>query len=164
MTLFQVLIVTASRPALGPTQPPIQWVPGALSPGIKWPEREANYSPPSTTAVKNFRNYISTAPYVFRALYLVKHRDNFILFCLILTTINTFASLAQRTGTFLEGAEVQSSEISKATNSVYQVDSVRKSSSRNSVKSNEHKAHPLLLAVQRLPPIIVTWALNIRRC
>jgi hypothetical protein len=24
-----------SKPALGPTQPPIQWVPGALSPGVK---------------------------------------------------------------------------------------------------------------------------------
>jgi len=31
----------ASRPALGPTQPPIQWVPGALSLGVKWPGREA---------------------------------------------------------------------------------------------------------------------------
>jgi len=24
-----------------PTQPSIQWVPGALSLGVKWPEREA---------------------------------------------------------------------------------------------------------------------------
>jgi hypothetical protein len=29
------LFVTVSRPALGPTQPPIQGVPGALSLGIK---------------------------------------------------------------------------------------------------------------------------------
>jgi hypothetical protein len=27
------LLAPASRPALGPTQPPIQWVPGVLSPG-----------------------------------------------------------------------------------------------------------------------------------
>jgi hypothetical protein len=29
------LLALASRPALGPTQPPIQWVPGVLSPGVK---------------------------------------------------------------------------------------------------------------------------------
>jgi hypothetical protein len=29
------LFSTSSRPALGPTQPPIQWVPWALSPGVK---------------------------------------------------------------------------------------------------------------------------------
>jgi hypothetical protein len=40
------------RKALGPTQPPIQWVPGALSVGIKRPGREANYSPPSSAEVK----------------------------------------------------------------------------------------------------------------
>jgi hypothetical protein len=43
---------TASRTALGLTQPPIQWVPGALSLGIKRPGREADHSPPSNAEVK----------------------------------------------------------------------------------------------------------------
>jgi hypothetical protein len=38
--------------ALGPTQPPIQWVPGALSLGVKRPGREAGHSPPSSAEVK----------------------------------------------------------------------------------------------------------------
>jgi hypothetical protein len=42
-----------SRPALGPTQPPIQWVTWALSAGIKWPMREADHSPPPSAEVKN---------------------------------------------------------------------------------------------------------------
>jgi hypothetical protein len=37
----------------GRTQPPIQWVPWALSPGVKRPEREADHSAPSITEVKN---------------------------------------------------------------------------------------------------------------
>jgi hypothetical protein len=32
------LYSTASRPALGPTQSPIQWVKGAISSGVKRPE------------------------------------------------------------------------------------------------------------------------------
>jgi hypothetical protein len=41
-----------SRPALGPTKPPIRWVPGALSLGTKRPGREADHSPPSSAEVK----------------------------------------------------------------------------------------------------------------
>jgi hypothetical protein len=44
---------TASRPALGPVKPPIQWVPGALFPGVKRQGREADHSPPSSYEVKN---------------------------------------------------------------------------------------------------------------
>jgi hypothetical protein len=43
---------TVSRTALGPTQSPIQWVPGALSLGAKRPGREADHSPPSSAEVK----------------------------------------------------------------------------------------------------------------
>jgi hypothetical protein len=28
-------VASVSRPALGPTQPPVQWAPGVLSPGVK---------------------------------------------------------------------------------------------------------------------------------
>jgi hypothetical protein len=43
----------ASRQALGPIQLPIHWTTGALSPGVKWPEREADHSSPSSAVVKN---------------------------------------------------------------------------------------------------------------
>jgi hypothetical protein len=47
------LFTTASRPPLGPTQLPIQWVPGALSLGVKRPGREADHLPPCNIEVKN---------------------------------------------------------------------------------------------------------------
>jgi hypothetical protein len=43
------LFTTASRAALRPTQPPIQWIPGALS-------------PPFNAEVKNAWRYTSTPP------------------------------------------------------------------------------------------------------
>jgi hypothetical protein len=55
-------ITTAYRPALGPTQPPIQRVPGALPVGIKRPGREAYHSPPSSAEVKNAWSYTSILP------------------------------------------------------------------------------------------------------
>jgi hypothetical protein len=55
------------RPALGSTQPPIKWVSGALSPGVKWQGREADHSPPTSAEVKKMWIYTSTPPYVFMA-------------------------------------------------------------------------------------------------
>jgi hypothetical protein len=71
------LFATTSRPALGPTQPPNQWVLEALSPGVKQLVGcEAFYSP-STAEIKNAWIYTATPPYVFMIWYVVKHRDNF---------------------------------------------------------------------------------------
>ena len=43
-------IFRQSRPALGPTQPPVQWVSG-LSRGKLQPGRAADHSPPSSAAI-----------------------------------------------------------------------------------------------------------------
>jgi hypothetical protein len=46
--LGMFLFTTASRTALEPTKPPMQWVPGSFSLGVKRPGREADHSPPSS--------------------------------------------------------------------------------------------------------------------
>jgi hypothetical protein len=52
---------TMSRLALGPTQRPIQWVPGALfSLVVEWSGSEADHSPPSSADVKNAWKYTYT--------------------------------------------------------------------------------------------------------
>jgi hypothetical protein len=51
---------TASVTALVPTQPPIQWVPGALSLGVKRPGRKADHSFPSSAEDNNSWSYTST--------------------------------------------------------------------------------------------------------
>jgi len=72
---------------LGPTQPPIQWVPAILTPGAERPGREAGHLPPSGTEVKNAWRYTSTLQYVFMEWCLVKHKENF-TFTLILIHYN----------------------------------------------------------------------------
>jgi hypothetical protein len=52
-----------SRPALGSTQPHIQWVPGVLSPWVKWQELEAYHSSPSSTDIK-YGGAIPPLPYM----------------------------------------------------------------------------------------------------
>jgi hypothetical protein len=56
------------RPAMGPTQPPVQCVPG-LSRGIKRPGRDADPSPTSSAKVKKELSYISTPTLGLRGLY-----------------------------------------------------------------------------------------------
>jgi len=46
------IFTAASRPALVSTQPPIQWVPGALSLGVRRLGHEADHSSPSSAEVK----------------------------------------------------------------------------------------------------------------
>jgi hypothetical protein len=47
------LFTTDSTTALWPTQPPIQWVPRALSVRVKRPVRDTDHSLPSNTEVKD---------------------------------------------------------------------------------------------------------------
>jgi hypothetical protein len=56
------LLTTASRQALGPTQPPTQLVSGAVSLGVKRPGREADHSSPSSVEVKNMWSCTSSPP------------------------------------------------------------------------------------------------------
>jgi hypothetical protein len=66
------LSTIASRMALRPTQPHIQWVPGALSLGVKWLRCEADHSPPSSTEIKEWVELYIHSPNVFMAWCLVK--------------------------------------------------------------------------------------------
>jgi hypothetical protein len=53
-------------PVLGPTKPPIQRVPVALSPrGVQRPGREADHSPPTSAEIKNTWIYTSILPHTY---------------------------------------------------------------------------------------------------
>jgi hypothetical protein len=56
--------------ALGPSQPPIQRVPGAHTLGVKRPGREADNSPQSSAEVKNEWSYTSTPSIRFHGVVL----------------------------------------------------------------------------------------------
>jgi hypothetical protein len=102
-----IFLITVSRPPLGPTQLPIQCVPGALSPGVKRLGREADHIPPSTAEVKNVWSYTSTRQYVFMAWYFVKHRDNFTFtFTYVIWRFHLRSTHASRGG-ILDGKELK---------------------------------------------------------
>jgi hypothetical protein len=74
------LFATASRPALGPTRPPIQWIPRALSLGVKCLGREADHSPPSSAEVEEcVELYLHSPIRLHGAVFGLKkkHSDNF---------------------------------------------------------------------------------------
>jgi hypothetical protein len=62
-------LASVSRPALGPNQPPVQWVLGALSPGVKrGPGRDADHSPPLVTRSRVGMSYTSSPPCVSKGV------------------------------------------------------------------------------------------------
>jgi hypothetical protein len=61
-----------SRLALGLTQPPVQWVLGALSLGVKQLGHEAHLH--LVLKLSMHGAITSTPPYIFMAWYFVKHR------------------------------------------------------------------------------------------
>jgi hypothetical protein len=63
--------VSASRPALGPTELPLQWLPGVLPRGQS---TAGAWRWPLTSKVKNAWSCTSTPPYVSMARCLVKHQ------------------------------------------------------------------------------------------
>jgi hypothetical protein len=72
------LFTTASKPALGPAQPPVRWVTGTLSLGVKRPGRDADHSPLSSAEVKELVELYFHSPNTpsWHDAQL-KHRDNF---------------------------------------------------------------------------------------
>jgi hypothetical protein len=54
-----------SRLALGLTQLSIKWILGVFTPGVKNPEGDADYSPPTSAEVNKTWICSSTPPYAF---------------------------------------------------------------------------------------------------
>jgi hypothetical protein len=65
-----------SSPQRPDLQPPIQWIPPTSSPGVKWQEREADHSSPSSAKVMNIGD-IPPLPQTSSLLsdQLIKHRE-----------------------------------------------------------------------------------------
>jgi hypothetical protein len=76
-----------NRPERLCRRPSLIWAPGF--PGIKWPKREFDHSPPSSAEVKNEWSYASTPPVRLRGV----ERDNFS--CTFHFTVKEHLFLAQ---------------------------------------------------------------------
>jgi hypothetical protein len=57
------LLTSVSRPSLGPTQPPVQWVPGPFPEGKAQSGHDVDHSPPTSAEFVNvFRSHTSSPP------------------------------------------------------------------------------------------------------
>jgi hypothetical protein len=70
-TFKNFLCSTSSRPTLGPTHSPSQWISEALSTVVKRQERETDHSFLTSAEFKKMWTYISTSPYAFMAQCLI---------------------------------------------------------------------------------------------
>jgi hypothetical protein len=75
------LYSTASRPALGPSQPPIQPVSWALSPGVKGRGRETNHSAPSSAEL-----YLHANIHIHGVV--LTYKDNFTVTLILQDTVH----------------------------------------------------------------------------
>jgi hypothetical protein len=67
-----------------PIQRPRHWFPGTGSLEVRWPEHEADHSPPSSAEVKNEWSYTPTPPLCLQGM----HRDNFtVTICLVVRSV-----------------------------------------------------------------------------
>jgi hypothetical protein len=81
---FIIPATTMFRMALGPTQPPIQWVPGAFSLGVKQPGCEVDHSPLSSAKAKECIELYTHSPNMpsWRGAQLKRTAQGQLYFCL----------------------------------------------------------------------------------
>jgi hypothetical protein len=84
-----VLLSMLSRSDLGPTQSPVQCVPGTIPPGIEGLVLESDRSAPHNAKIKNASRYTYTSPCAFMILCLSQQRENCNLPSLFIYTSNT---------------------------------------------------------------------------
>ena len=80
-----------SRPALGPTKPPIQWVP-VPSRGVKRPGRGVDHPPPSSAEVKERVELYLYSPTGFRGLFWGELYFYVAVFVVVVVVVNSITT------------------------------------------------------------------------